>query len=137
MKRIALGSILIIPLAISGTVSSGQRSSNWLTKEFSNSPVAVDTVEKFINEECRPSGLDGIQILGVQNGHNSAFHLHVYCRKDNAKTGYFKVTMVPVPNRDPDAAVNGVLRNPNIRVGPFYFGNDGESDAFVLIEETR
>jgi hypothetical protein len=129
--------IATVSLCMSASFLFAQQSANWLTKEFSQSSLAIESVEKFLNEECRPSDLEGIQLLGVQNGHNSTFNLHVYCRHDDSKLPQYKVIMEPIPNRNPDAAVNKVIGNPNIRVGPFYFGLDGQPDAFVLIEKTK
>jgi hypothetical protein len=137
MTRPSFHSITAVLLFVSASSLFAQQSANWLTKEFSDSILSLESVESFINNDCRPSGLDGIQLLGVQNGHNDAFHLHVYCRHDNAKPQQYKVMMEPIPNRNPDAAVNKVIGNPNVRVGPFYFGLGGRPDAFVLIERMK
>ena len=137
MRKFAISISCVISLFAAAALLHGQQSSGWLNKEFSGSVLAVDAVESFINDVCRPSGLDDIQLLGVQTGHNDVFHLHVYCKQGAMTSPHYKVRMVQIPNRNPDAAVNQVLGSPNIRVGPFYFGADGQPDAFVMISSTK
>ena len=91
-------------------------------------------VEAYLNQTCQTSGLDGLQFLAVQNGHNNAQNLHVYCRPDKAARVHYKVTSVPIPDRNPDKAVKPFLGDPTVRIGPFYFGNDGEPDAVLIVQ---
>lgn len=137
MRKLVYIAALAVPFFINVIPASSQQNPAWLTKEFSGKSLSVENVESFLNNTCQTSGLDGIQLLAVQGGHNQVFNLHVYCRQDKAASAHYKITMAPIPNRNPDAAVNAVLTNPNVRVGPFYFGKDGEPDAFVLVEKTK
>lgn len=102
MRKLAPITAVAISLFITATGSSGQQNPTWLTIVIS-APVAPSqgiesfinlSTESFINDTCQPSGLDGIQVLSVQTGHNEVFHLHVYCRQDNAASAHYKVTMV-------------------------------------------
>ena len=131
--RIAL--VMGLTLAAAG---GAQAKSKWLNKEFFDAAAApLQTVEAYLNETCRPSGLDGIQLLGVQPGHGVAYHLHVYCRADGAKAVY-RVRMAPIAPNDFDPRVMAVVvDNPRVRVGPFYFGLPGESDGFLVVEKTK
>jgi hypothetical protein len=113
---------------------SAQEKPEWVIEEFSQEPVPVAAVESFLNDICHTSGLDGIQMLAVQPGHNQTQHLHVYCRPGKAANRY-RVFMVPIPDRNPDKAVKPFLANPKVRVGPFYFGKDGEPDGVLIVEE--
>jgi hypothetical protein len=45
--------------------------------------------------------------------------------------------MPAVPMGTIDAAVQGRLPNPNVRVGPFWFGMEGGVDGFLLVERIR
>ncbi len=110
----------------------------WIADEFMDpAGLPVKQVDSFINETCRPSGLDGIQILTLQKGHNEVMNFHIYCRQDNSASAHYKVTMLPITDRKFGAAVNPVAGKPNVRLGAFYFGKDGQPDTFLVIEKTR
>lgn len=147
MRKLASITAVAVSLLITSTSSGAQQTptSAWLTIVIS-APVVPDqavesfinpSTESFLNDTCEPSGLDGIQILSVQTGHNEVFHLHVYCRKDKATSAHYKVTMVSVPNHKVDATAKTVFGKPNLRVGPLYLGPTGEPDAIVVIEKTQ
>jgi hypothetical protein len=157
MKKLAVITALAILFFINATYSNAQQAPaaqpkpaapqakapsqlvpGWFTNEFSDpAGVSVEKVDALINKTCQPSGLDGIQILAVQRGHNEVMNLHIYCRQDKAANVQYKASMVLIPNRNPDAAISKVLANPKVRIGPFYFGKDGEVDAFLVIEKVK
>jgi len=106
----------------------------WLEKEFTNSWDAPDQgLESFLNQTCQPSGLDGIQLLAVQDGHGRPYHVHVYCRADKAAVRY-RVTMPRAATGELFAAIRTQAAQPDKRVGPFFLGNEGELNGFLLIE---
>ena len=128
---------LAIGLAVAAA-GGAQAKSRWINKEFFDTSAApLLAIETYLNESCRPSGLDGIQLLGVQSGHGTPYHLHVYCRADGARVVY-RVRMAPIAPNDFDPRVMAVVvDNPRVRVGPFYFGLPGESDGFLVVEKTK
>jgi hypothetical protein len=145
LRKLASITAVAISLFITATGSSGQQNPTWLTIVIS-APVAPSqgiesfinlSTESFINDTCQPAGLDGIQVLSVQTGHNEVFHLHVYCRQDNAASAHYKVTMVPVPNHKVNETAKALLGKAKIRVGPLYLGATGEPDGILLIEKTQ
>jgi hypothetical protein len=118
------------------TLTSQAATPEWLFKEFVNSwNTPGQGLEEFLNIECRPAGLDGIQTLAVQKGHNSAYNVHVYCRRDGSAAARYRVTMTTFSFGQVDDAARTLLVNANVRIGPFYFGKDGEPDGFLLIEK--
>jgi hypothetical protein len=147
VRKLASVAAVAVSLFITAARSGGQQNPapTWLTIVIS-APVAPSqgiesfigpSTESFINDTCQPSGLDGIQVLSVQTGHNEVFHLHVYCRQDKAASAHYKVTMVPVPDHKVDDTAKTMLGKPSFRVGPLYLGATGEPDAIVLIEKTQ
>ena len=81
-----------------------------------------------------PATLDGIQTFAVQKGHGSEFHVHVYCRQDKARSATFRVSMVPVDRTNLEAVAQSWALRPRVRLGPFHFGSEGESDGLLVIE---
>jgi hypothetical protein len=145
MRKLASIIAVAISIFITAGHSSGQQNPAWLTIVIS-APVAPAqgagsfinlSTESFINDTCQPSGLDGIQVLSVQTGHNEVFHLHVFCRQDNASSAHYKVTMVPIPNHKVNETAKSLLGRANIRLGPLYLGATGEPDGILLIEKTQ
>jgi len=109
--------------------------SPWLAREFTDDWNAPGTgIEAFLNGECRPSGLDGIQTFAVQKGHGSEFHVHIYCRRDKAASATYHVSMVPVDRTNLDSVAQSWAIKPRVRLGPFHFGREGESDGLLVIE---
>jgi hypothetical protein len=137
MRKLAFITPLAISLFITAPHASGQQNPTWLNKEFLAPVVPVQSVESFINDSCGPSGLDGIQVLSIQAGHNENIHLHIYCRQDKVASGHYKITMVPDPNRNLDEVVMPVVGNTKFRVGTFYLGRTSEPNAVLLIEKTH
>ena len=138
MTKLVLSITFVAPLFIYSANVGGQQTATWIQKEFSDpSGVPAQAVESYINDQCQPSGLDGIQLLAVQKGPGEAQHLHVYCRRDNASSTHYKVTLAAIKNRKVDGAVTPVLERTNVRIGPFFFGKEGEDDGFLLVEKTR
>jgi len=84
MKKLAVIAALAFSYACGSLAAHAQQKAEWISKEFSNSPIAVAEIESFLNESCQSSGLDGIQMFGIQNGHNSPTHMHLFCRPDKA-----------------------------------------------------
>jgi len=123
--------------ALLGIVTAVPAHADWLMREFNDTWDAPGSgVQEFLNRDCRPSGLDGIQLIGVQSGHDDIYHVHVYCRHDNAAGVHYAVSLVPVtPRGAVDQTVRSVLDRPNVRLGPFYFGQHGKDDGFLLIEK--
>jgi hypothetical protein len=132
--RILTFAASILALAMSAQAATG----NWLSREFSKGwNVPGHGVEEFLNDECRPGGLDGIQMFTIQNGHGSPYNLHVYCRHDNSRESHYRVTMAVFPKAKFASVVNAALENPNMRIGPFRFGDEGEGDGLLLVEKVR
>ncbi len=123
---------------LSLTTAAQAASPPWLDREFTDSWDAPGKgLETFLNEECQPSGLDGIQLMAVQDGHGRPYHVHVYCRQDKSTSARYRVTM-------PKALKGGVLQTireragePNLRVGPFFLGNADEPNGVLMIERLR
>jgi hypothetical protein len=112
----------------------------WLSREFINADAPVEGIEQFLNDECRPSTLEGIRMFGVQNGHADALHIHIYCRHDNASRRRYKVTLAQFPRAKFDDVVQRLLANPNVHFGPFYFGKTDSPtgmDGLVVIEKIK
>ena len=107
----------------------------WLAHEFTNDWDSTDNGnEAFLNRECRPSGLDGLQTFAVQKGHDSEFHVHVYCRNDHAESVSYRVSMAAVDRTNLEAVAQSWAFKPGSRVAAFHFGRQGESDGLLIIE---
>lgn len=147
MRRLASIVVATASLFIPSARSGGQQNSAaaWLSIVVSapvgptlGIEVAVRArAEHFLNDTCRPSGLEGIQLLSVQTGHDEVFHLHIYCRQDMAASADYKVSMISVPDHKVDATTKAVLAKPNLHIGPLFLGATGEPDAIVLIEKAQ
>jgi hypothetical protein len=147
MRKLASIAAVALSLFATAARSSGQQNSApaWLTLVISAPVVPNQGVESlinpstqsFLNNTCQPSGLDGIQVLSVQTGHNEVLHLHLYCRQGKATSAHYNVTMIPVPNHKVDETAKTVFEKPNVRIGPLYLGPTGEPDAILLIEKTQ
>jgi hypothetical protein len=129
-----------IPLFISGFLvpfmATAATGPEWVFREFINQWNAPEnSMEGFLNNECRPAALDGIQVFAVQKGHGGTFNLHVYCRADHAADAAYRVSMPTVEMGKIDTLVQGLVSNPHLRVGPFHFGDDGQRDGILLIEK--
>jgi hypothetical protein len=126
-----------VALAIAGPflASTGQ-AAEWLAREFSKGwDVPGHSVADFLNKECMPSGLDGIQMFAVQTGHDSPYNLHIYCRKDGSAGVRYKVSMATFPRAQFAATVNEALARGNVRIGPFRFGDANQDDGLLLVEK--
>src|SRR5258706_8595973 len=131
MKR-SMFAAVILALA---TVAHGA-AGEWLAREFSKGwNLPGHGVEEYLNDECRPAGLNHIQMFAIQNGHGSPYNLHVYCRRDGSATARYKVTMAVFPKAKFSIPVTAALANPNILIGPFRFGDEG--DGILLIEKIK
>jgi hypothetical protein len=131
-----LSSMAALALATLG-LATGAAAPEWLSREYSkgwNLPGA--SAEQFLNDECRPSGFDGIQLLAVQKDHGSPYNLHVYCRKDGA-TARYKVSMVTFARGKLGDGTKQIIGKPKVLMGPFYFGNEGEGDGILAVEKLR
>ncbi len=84
-----------------------------------------------------PVRFDGIQTIAVQRGHEDAMHLHVYCRQDRSAKARYRVTMPGAPQGQAFGKVKVAVSDPNARIGPFPFGENGGDDGFLLIEKVR
>jgi hypothetical protein len=136
MKRLAAIMFCVFGIAVVCEANAG-----WLSKEFKDTwQVPGQGAEEFLNQDCRPSGLDGIQVFAVQKGHGSSYNLHLSCRQDKAATVHYTVRMIDVPRGKLDATFTPFLANPNVRIGPFFFGKvdapDGV-DGILVIEKTK
>ena len=108
----------------------------WLEQEFSTGwNVPGNSVEDFLNMECQPSALDGIQMFAIQTGHDSPWNLHVYCRHDRSGSVRYRVTMVEFPKAQFGAIVHQALDRTAVRIGPFRFGDRGQGDGLLLVEQ--
>lgn len=109
---------------------------SWTVRQF-DSKWDPD-VANFINNECQPSGLDGIHMVATQLGHGAAYHLYVACRADKNATARYKVSMLILAGEAslPDT-MQTALGNPNVRTGPYYYGNQVGKDGMWVIEKTQ
>ncbi|HUO23408.1 MAG TPA: hypothetical protein VMU59_12895 [Caulobacteraceae bacterium] len=130
--------VIAAPLALAAVASQAQPAPAWVHKGFEN-PAGPDVqaAQDFLNTQCRPSGLDGLQAFAIQSGHDQAFNLHFYCRPDQSPTAQYKVTLLTFEKAKFSAPVAALLSNPNVRIGPFYFGNTGKGDGLVVIEKVK
>jgi hypothetical protein len=125
--------VLLIAFSLSGLAATP----TWLEREYSQGwNLPGNSAEEFLNEVCRPSGLDGIQLLAVQKDHGSPFNLHVYCRQDRSRARY-RVSMISFPRGRLSEGTGQIIGKPNTLLGPFYFGNDGEGDGVLRVEKVR
>jgi hypothetical protein len=133
MKQMAAAAGLVAMV-----LASRAHATEWLFKEFLDKWNAPgQSVEEFINNDCQPAGLDGIQLIGIQKGHGEVLHLHVYCRHDRSTTARYQVTRPTEPRGMIDSNVKAYLSNPRVRIGPFWFGAEPGVDGFFLIEKVR
>ena len=107
----------------------------WWAIEISGVDVPLERADALINQTCKPSGLDGIQLLALQKGHNEMMNLHVYCREDKAANVHYKVYWSDIKDKKLGASINPALANPNLRIGPFFFGKEGQADSFLAVEK--
>ena len=123
------------------TTSAAQARAEWLSKEFKDNWNAPGQgAEEFLNEQCQPSGLDGIQVFAVQNGHGSTYNLHLSCRADKRAKTHYTVKMIDVPRGKLETIFMPYLDKPNVRIGPFYFGkvdSPDVADGIMIIEKTK
>ena len=136
MKTIAL-TVLMGAVAVASAADK-----EWLSREFTdNWDVPGKSAEEFLNSECQPSGLDGIQMYAIQPGHDQAYHLHISCRHDASRTAHYKVTMVEAPKGKIGGAVQPLMSNPKVRIGPFFFGKTANvaepKDGMLVVEKTK
>jgi hypothetical protein len=128
---------VILAMGLLGVATVASAAPEWLDKEFTNNWDAPDQgLESFLNQTCQPSGLDGIQMLAVQDGHGRPYHVHVYCRQDKAGARY-RVSMPRAPTSELFAQMRAQAAQPDRRIGPFFLGNEGEPNGFLLIERLR
>ena len=130
--------VCMISLAVA---TAAQAHGEWLIKEFKDNWNAPGQgAEEFLNEQCQPSGLDGIQVFAVQEGHGSTFNLHLSCRVDKRAKTHYSVKMIDVPRGKLESVFMPYLDKPNVRIGPFYFGKvdapDG-TDGIIIIEKSQ
>jgi hypothetical protein len=120
------------------TLAAGAATPTWLDREMTDSWDAPGKgLEALLNDECQPSGLDGIQLLVVQDGHGRPYHVHVYCRQDKSTTVRYRVTMPRAPAGQVLQTVRERAGDPNVRIGPFFLGTGDEPNGFLLIERLR
>ncbi|HUO23788.1 MAG TPA: hypothetical protein VMU59_14840 [Caulobacteraceae bacterium] len=137
--RLLLGAGTAALLVVSSAAQAAEPAKGgWILHEFidpAGPPLAA--AEAFINDQCGPSSLDGVQLLAVQPGHESNINLHIYCRVDHAPGVHYALSLQPMDKTKFDAGVLPVLDRPGVRIGPFYFGQNGKGDGFVLVEKTH
>jgi hypothetical protein len=136
VKQIAITALLTFGMAV-----VAEANAEWLSKEFKDTwDVPGQGAEEFLNRDCQPSGLDGIQVFAVQKGHGSSYNLHLSCRQDKVATAHYTVRMIDVPRGKLDATFTPLLANSKVRIGPFFFGKvdapDGV-DGILVIEKTK
>jgi hypothetical protein len=123
-------------LAVCGQACAHAAAPEWLEREFSNGwNVPGYSVEDFLNKECQPSALDGIQMFAIQTGHDNPWNLHVYCRHDRSNSTRYRVSMAEFPKAQFGPTVHLALDRPGVRIGPFRFGDSGKGDGLLLVEQ--
>jgi hypothetical protein len=131
MNRLAL----TLWLTVCGQTCVSAGTSEWLEREFSSGwQVPGRSVEDFLNKECQPSALDGIQMFAIQTGHDTPWNLHIYCRHDRSGSARYRVSMALFPKAQFGSTVHQAL-SAAVRIGPFRFGNRGEGDGLLLVEQ--
>ena len=134
-QRLAVA-LCAAPVLLFGLAAQAQPKGTWTSKAFEEAAgPPVQAIETFINSECRPSGLDGLQAFAIQSGHDQRFNLHLYCRKDGAAGARYKVSLVTFEKAKFSEPVARLVEQPNVRIGPFYFGKTGEGDGMLVIEK--
>ncbi|MBC2666479.1 hypothetical protein H7F51_13205 [Novosphingobium flavum] len=116
----------------------------WYHKGFEDPagppPAAV---EQWLNTTCQPKSLAGIQMFSIQSGHGGRWNLHVWCHVDKAAGSHYSVKLLSFGKAKFSAPVNDLVRNPKVRIGPFFLGNPAEGDkpagddGVLVIEQTR
>jgi hypothetical protein len=91
--------------------------------------------ENWINSECRPSDLSGIDLVSIQKGNSSPYSFYVFCRNDNFPSAHYTLSMTPSSD-DVVEAMRVVLDNQNAKLGPFYFSSVGHGGAFWYVEKS-
>ncbi|RVU03220.1 hypothetical protein EOE18_16935 [Novosphingobium umbonatum] len=91
----------------------------------------------YLNQECAPRDLSGIQMFAIQGGHNQRFNLHIYCRKDKAPKVHYSVELRRIGKGQFNQAAVPVLGDKSAKIGPFYFGNSGEQDGMLILRKDK
>ena len=129
----------MIAIGLLGVAMAAQAASpEWFDREFTNSWDAPGKgLEAYLNEECQPSTLDGIQLVAVQDGHGRPYHIHIYCRHDRSPTARYRVTMPKAPKAEVFKTIRARVSEPNVRIGPFFLGDEDEPNGVLLVEKLR
>jgi hypothetical protein len=124
MKRYSIASVLVALLSLAA--ASPSHSEEWLGKPFDSNASAA---EKWINESCTPSDLQGIQTTFARGygSTSSSYSLFVLCRPDGSADVQYKVDTVPL-SKEVDIKGNIKL------IGRFPLGG---GDDLLYIEKVK
>ena len=126
--------VLVLVYAASPASDLNIVGNSWVDREFSDQPVlSLTQAEDFLNTSCRPRGPDGLQIFAVQSGHDSPWHLHIWCRQDRAREIHWTLAMETFGRGDFASVIGPALAAGHTIVGPFRFGPTGERDSLLMI----
>lgn len=136
MARTARTMLAALAVTLAGAPIHAATAMPWINREFGTAgSVPVNEVETFLNQDCKPLGFDGIQFLGIQSGHDSVLHVHVYCRRDGAAKARYKVDLATFPKGQFGPVIQAVLADPRARLGPFHFGEAGGNDGIIIVRK--
>jgi hypothetical protein len=107
----------------------------WLQKDFKDNWTPGP--DKFVNETCRPSDLQGIQTIWTQLGHRASYILSVFCRPDMAPNVQYKFDMTLVSPDTIKSIGKDLLGNPTVKLGGYYYGNYVGKDGLLYIRKVR
>ena len=80
----------------------------------------------WINDECAPSDLSGIELMVLQKGNRSSYNFYVFCRVDNSQASKYELDMHPFEDNPTFlSAIDSILTNPNQKLGPEYYSANG------------
>jgi hypothetical protein len=126
------GVLILGALALTAGVSAG--AAEWIARIESDK---WDWIEKWINEECKPKDLQGIQLVSVQLGHKAPYRIAVFCRKDGSSAKY-KIGLITF-NGEPEmmSRSKALLANQNVQLGPTYYDVGGSWASLWYVEKVN
>jgi hypothetical protein len=133
VARIAKEPVPVAAAAQNIGVKSGADAPEWMVQS------KVDDWEwgtQWINSECRPRDLSGIELASLQKGNGQPYAFYVLCRKDSDTNARYGLRMTPKSD-DVIGSIRVVLGNSNAKLGPFYFSSDGHGGAFWYVEKVQ
>src|SRR5882762_6203173 len=122
-----------VPIPAQTSVSADAKNGEW---KVQSKVDQWDWGTDWINSECQPRDLSGILVLSLQKGNSAPYSFFVLCRADRVAATRYAIRMTPKSD-DTLESIKVVLRNPNAKLGPYYFSSDGHGGAFWYVEKAE